>query len=179
VAQIAVVYAHPYPGRSVACRALVEAVKDMQGVAVRPIYSLYPDFDVDVAAEQAALDRAGLVVWLHPLYWYGVPGLMKHWLDVVLVKGWAYGEGGGALAGKDCLWVATTGGDARAYSPEGRHHHPLEAFVTPVEQTARYCGMHWLDPFIVHGAHEIGADALRTAGERLRERLALWQAGTR
>ena len=25
------------------------------------------------AAEQAALERAGLIVWLHPLYWYTVP----------------------------------------------------------------------------------------------------------
>lgn len=176
---IALVYAHPYPGRSIACKALIEALKVLEGVDLRPIYSLYPDFDIDVAAEHEALERAGLVVWMHPLYWYGVPGMMKHWFDVVLVKGWAYGEGGGALAGKDCLWVATTGGDERAYSPEGRHHHPFEAFVAPTEQTARYCGMHWLDPFIVHGAHELSAESLRDAGLRLRERLLAWQVRPR
>lgn len=45
-------------------------------------------------------------MWLHPLYWYGVPGLLKHWRDTVLVKGWAYGEGGGALLAMGLGWKA-------------------------------------------------------------------------
>ena len=74
-------------------RALVAALEGL-GVEVRSLYDRYPDFDIDAAAEQAALDARRLVVWLHPLYWYGVPALLKHWFDTVLVKGWAYGEGG-------------------------------------------------------------------------------------
>jgi glutathione-regulated potassium-efflux system ancillary protein KefF len=179
VEAIAVVYAHPYPSRSIACKALVEAVQDLEGLDLRPIYSLYPDFDIDVAAEREALERAGLVVWMHPLYWYGVPGMMKHWFDVVLAKGWAYGEGGGALAGKDCLWVATTGGDERAYSTEGRHRRAFEAFVPPTEQTARYCGLHWLEPFIVHASHDLSPESLVEAGTRLRERLLSWRSQPR
>ena len=97
---ILVILAHPYPRRSRACAALVEAIRDLPGLEVRSLYDLYPDFDVDRAAEQAALERARLVVWLHPLFWYTVPALMKHWLDEVLVRGFAYGPGGTALAGK-------------------------------------------------------------------------------
>ena len=173
---IALVYAHPYPGRSVACKALVEAAGAVAGVDVRSLYTLYPDFDIDVAAERAALERAGLVMWLHPIYWYAVPGMLKHYFDVVLTKGWAYGEGGGALAGKACLWVATTGGSAEAYSDTGRHGHAFAHFAPPVEQTARYCAMHWLEPCIVHGAHEIGPEALEAAAAALRRRLEQWQA---
>ena len=55
--------------------------------------------------------RRALVVWMHPVYWYSVPALLKHWFDKVLALGWAYGEGGTALRGKHCLWVPTTGGD--------------------------------------------------------------------
>lgn len=175
---IVVIHAHPYPSRSRACAALVEAIRDLPGLELRPLYDLYPDFDVDAAAEQAALERAGLVVWLHPLYWYTVPGLMKHWFDEVLVGGWAHGKGGTALAGKDCLWV-TTAGDAHAFSPEGRHEHAFAAFVPVVEQTARYCGMNWLEPFVVHGAHEVSDAELREAGRQLRSRLAAWQASAR
>lgn len=168
---IVVFHAHPYPTRSRACRAMVESIRSLPGLEVRSLYDLYPDFDIDIDAEQAALVRATLVVWLHPLYWYSVPGLMKHWLDQVLVGGWAHGPGGHALRGKDCLWVATTAGDAAAFSSGGRHGHPFEDFVAPVEQTARYCGMNWLPPFIVHGAHEIPDAELFAAGERLRAML--------
>ena len=170
---IAVVHAHPYPRHSRACAALVEAIRDLPGLELRALYDLYPDFDIDPAAEQAAMERAGLIVWLHPTYWYTAPALMKHWFEKVLVKGWAHG-GGTALAGKECLWVTTTGGDEAAYSAAGRHRQPFDVFAPVVEQTARYCGMSWLEPFVVHGAHEVPEAALREAGERLRARLEAW-----
>ncbi len=168
---IVVVHAHPYPARSRACAALLAAVADVPALQVRSLYRLYPDFDIDPAAEQQALEGASLVVFLSPLYWYSVPALLKHWFDVVLVKGWAYGEDGGKLAGKACLWAVTTGGDGQAFSGAGRHGRPFEDFAPPMERTARYCGMRWLEPFVVHGAHLVGGDALREAGARLRERV--------
>jgi glutathione-regulated potassium-efflux system ancillary protein KefF len=171
---ILVIHAHPYPRSSRACAALVAAIRSVPQLEVRALYDLYPDFDVDVAAEQAAMERADLVIWLHPLYWYTVPGLMKHWFDVVLVGGWAHGETGIALKGKDCLWATTTG-DVEKYALHARHGHPFEAFAPVVEQTARYCGMNWLEPFVVHGTHEIPDEALRDAGLALRSRLEDWQ----
>jgi glutathione-regulated potassium-efflux system ancillary protein KefF len=171
---IVVIHAHPYPSRSRACAALLAAIRDLPQLEVRSLYDLYPDFDVDIAAEQAALEGAGLVVWLHPLYWYTVPGLMKHWFDEVLVTGWAHGAEGTRLHGKDCLWAATTGGEEQAYAPAGRHRREFDAFVPVVEQTARYCGMNWLPNFIVHGAHLVPDDELREAGARLRARLEAW-----
>jgi glutathione-regulated potassium-efflux system ancillary protein KefF len=173
---IVVIFAHPYPQASRACATLLEALDGLAATRVRSLYERYPDFDVDPAAEQAALADAGLVVWLHPMYWYGVPGLLKHWFDTVLVRGWAYGEGGEALSGKDCLWVVTTGGDEEAFSPAGRHAHRFADFVAPVEQVARYCGMNWLPPHVVHGAHEVPAEVLREWGAALRRRLEAWRA---
>jgi glutathione-regulated potassium-efflux system ancillary protein KefF len=170
---IVVVYAHPYPSRSRANAALLGAIADLPRVHVRSLYELYPDFDIDAQAERSALEAARLVVFMHPVYWYTTPGLLKHWFDQVLVRGWAYGDGATGLRGKDCLWVATTGGDEAAYSPGGRHAHEFEAFVPVVEQTARYCGMRWLEPFIVHGAHVVSDAELARTAQRLRERLAL------
>jgi glutathione-regulated potassium-efflux system ancillary protein KefF len=61
-------------------RGAAAAVRDLPS-SVRSLYELYPDFDIDHAAERAVLEKAKLVVWLHPLYRYGLPALMKHWLD--------------------------------------------------------------------------------------------------
>ena len=168
---IVVVHAHPYPARSRAVAALLAAIADVPGLQVRSLYQLYPDFDIDVAAERKALEGAGLVVFLHPIYWYSVPAMLKQWFDVVLVKGWAYGEGGTALAGKPCLWAVTTGGDEQAYTPQGRHGRAFADFAPVVERTARYCGMRWLEPFVAHGAHLVDEAALREAAQRLRDRI--------
>jgi len=173
---IAVIYAHPYPRYSRACATLLAAIDNLPQVEVRSLYDRYPDFDIDPAAEHAALAKARLVVWMHPLYWYTAPALLKHWFDQVLVRGWAYGEGGTALAGKDCLWVTTTGGDEIAFSAQGRHGHPIETFAPVIERTARYCGMNWLAPFVVHGAHQVEAEVLHGAGMALRTRIEEWQA---
>lgn len=172
---ICVIFSHPYPARSHANRVLMRELADQPGIEVRSLYDLYPDFDIDVAAEQAALSRADLIVWMHPIYWYSVPGLMKHWFDQVLAQGWAYGEGGNALRGKHCLWVVTAGGDERAYSPQGMHEQPFANFAPPIEETARFCGMVWEAPFIVHGAHIIEDTALAEVGGRLAQRLEKWK----
>lgn len=165
---VLVVHAHPYPARSVAGAELLAALRGVPDVEVRSLYELYPDFDIDPEAERRALERARLVVLLHPLYWYAPPALLKHWFEVVLTKGWAYGEGGTALAGKDCLWAVTTGGEEGDFGPNGRHGRPFPDFAAAVERTARFCGMNWLEPFVVNAARRAAPEARTEAGRRLR-----------
>ncbi len=124
-------------------------------IVVRDLYALYPDYLIDVAAEQALLTPARLVVWQHPIHWYSMPPLMKLWVDEVLAFGWAYGPGGNALRGKDLWLVATTGGPEDSYHPESYNRYRFDAFLPPYEQTAALCGMRFLPPLLLHGAHKV------------------------
>jgi len=141
--------------------------------ALRDLYALYPDFVIDVAAEQAALLKARLVVWLHPVHWYGMPPLLKLWLDDVFAYGWAYGPGGDRLSGKDLWLVASTGGTEASYRPDGHNRFFIDAFWPPYEQTASLVGMRFLPPMVLHGSHAMAPDELtaRAAvlGDRLRQ----------
>jgi putative NADPH-quinone reductase len=92
-----------------------------------------------------------------------MPALLKQWFDVVLLQGWAWGEGGSALAGKRAF-LAVTAGKA---SPE-----PLAAYVRLVESIARTCGMEWTEPFVLDDAESLGEAALGEAAGRLRARVA-------
>lgn len=172
LAPIVVVYAHPYPSRSAANRALIKGIRGAEGVAVRSLYELYPEFDIDVEAEQEALTAADVIVWQHPFYWYSAPALMKLWFEKVLSMGWAYGKGGTALVGKKCLWVTTTGAPEESYAPDGIHGHPFDAFVPVMLQTARFCGMEWLEPIVLKGVHRLSKDELKAHGRRYCSRLA-------
>lgn len=167
------VYAHPYPDRSRCNRVLLEAVADLPGLQIRSLYDLYPDFDINAPDERSALELAGLVVWQHPMYWYSVPGLLKHWFDKVLSRGWAYGEGGNALRGKRCWWVVSTGGDDQAFGAQGMHQRPFADFVPAVEQTARFCGMEWQEPLVAHGAHRLSSEKLQQIAAEYRRRMQL------
>jgi glutathione-regulated potassium-efflux system ancillary protein KefF len=173
---IALIYAHPYPDRSRAGKALLEGVRDLPELDLRPLYSLYPDFAIDVAAEQSALARADIVVWQSPLFWYGLPALLHLWVEKVLAHGWAYG-GGDAVRGKTAFWVTTTGAPSAAYRAGQMHGHSFDMFVPPVSQTARFCGMHWAPPFVVHGSHRIPDADLRQAANDYRRRLEMLASG--
>ena len=172
---IYVIAAHPAWRESRVNRPLMEAAQALSGVRVRDLYSSYPDYAIDVAKEQAALVRARLVVLLHPIQWYSMPALQKLWLDEVLTYGWAYGEGingkGQALHGKDLWLVATTGGAESSYHPQGYTRYFFDAFLPPYEQTAALCGMRFLPPLILHGAHSVDTPAVGQHLETFRQRL--------
>jgi len=168
---ILLVYAHPHHGRSIANRALISAARDVDGVTLHPLYDRYPDFSIDVAEEQRRLAAARVIVWQHPTFWYGTPALLQLWLETVLTRGFAYGEGGTALRCKQVLWVTTTGGTPAQYVHGAVHGRPFGDFAPRMEQTARFCGMHWLDPFVVHAAHKMPADELARFASAYRARL--------
>ncbi|ANN77671.1 glutathione-regulated potassium-efflux system oxidoreductase KefF [Bordetella flabilis] len=172
---ILIVYAHPYPRYSRANRAMLDAVGDMP-VQVRSLYDLYPDFHIDAAAEQAALRPASLVVWQHPMHWYGTPPLFGLWMDKVLQHGWAYGQGGDALRGKAVLWAVTTGGAADDFTR--CTDTDLGVLGQPLRSAAELCGMRWQPPYALHGAATLDAERLDIAAARYRERLAPYVEGT-
>lgn len=147
-----VIVAHPRWRDSRVNRRLLDAARSIAGVDVNDLYSTYPDFSIDVAAEQQRVARADLIVLVHPIYWYSMPPLQKLWLDEVLSWGWAYGHDGHALANKDLWLVASTGGPASSYRPEGYNQHDFSAFLPAYEQTARLCGMRFLPPHVFFGA---------------------------
>ena len=173
MADILVLAAHPRLETSTANRALLKAARAVgaQHVEVCDLYALYPDYLIDVEAEQARLARARLVVWQHPVHWYGMPPLMKLWLDDVLAFGWAYGPGGGALKGKDVWLAATTGGPEDSYRPDGYNRYFFDAFLPPYEQTAVLCGMRFLPPLLLHGVHRADANAIELHGQLYLSRL--------
>lgn len=177
MARVLVLAAHPTLGHSRVTRRLMRAAAQAApagGIEVRDLYALYPDYLVDVAAEQAQLAEASLVVWLHPVHWYSMPPLLKLWVDEVLAFGWAYGPGGTALRGKDLWLVTSTGGPADSYSAAGYNRRPFEAFLPPYEQTAALTGMRWLPPLVLHGAHRLEEAALDAAAADLTARLERW-----
>ena len=154
-ARVLVLFAHAAPHRSRVNARLAAAARSVPGVHVHDLYETYPDFFIDVEREQALVAAADVVVFLHPIQWYGMPALLKEWTDVVLQHGWAYGKDGTALHGKGYWMVATTGSTAEAYQSGAAHGRPFAHYLPPFEQTAALCGMRWLEPLILHGAHVV------------------------
>jgi len=180
MADVLVLVAHPDIARSRVNRALAAQARLLpeDTVQVRDLYALYPDYVIDIEAEQAALAAARTVVWVHPVQWYSMPALMKLWVDDVLAFQWAYGPGGRALAGK-CLWLAaSTGGVEQSYRDLG-DPVAFERFLPPYRQIAEMVGMRFLDPLIFHGAHRAEAREVHDHAHAFAQRLLALAGETR
>lgn len=135
-----VILAHPDMSRSVANKAIAETLKKNDAVEVRTITELYPDFKIDVEAEQKALVEAENIVLQFPLQWFNVPGILKQWLDDSLALGFAHGTNGDKLKGKNLL-ISFTAGVGEDFYNQG---YQLKNFTDMFLHTASYTGMNYV-----------------------------------
>ena len=122
----------------------------------------------DVAAEQAKLLAADAVILQFPLWWYGVPAILKGWIERVYAFGFAYGYrngsnefrfGDGILKGKRALVNVQAGGPAADYGPRGING-PIDQLLFPLTHGALfYPGMDVLPIHAVYGAGHVSTSA--------------------
>jgi NAD(P)H dehydrogenase (quinone) len=133
-----IVYAHPNPASF--SHALLEGLKatyEQAGdtVVVRDLYALGFDpvlkgedfaamkageLPADITTEQGHVTWADAITVIYPVWWTGLPAILKGWVDRVFLYGfaYAYGEGGveGLLKGKKALLVSCHGTPSEYYA---------------------------------------------------------------
>jgi NAD(P)H dehydrogenase (quinone) len=134
----------------------------------------------DVTSEQHKLLAADAVIFQFPLWWFGMPAILKGWIDRVFAYGLAYGYqgagnqyryGDGGLKGKRALLCVSVGGPAEDYSLRGING-PLEQLLFPITHgTLFFAGMEVLPTFAVYGTVRITADSLAQVKELWRSRI--------
>ena len=112
-----IVYAHPNP-RSFnhAIKETVENVLEENGKTfeIRDLYALNfdpilkpydfitmqkGDYLSDVKKEQEFIKNAKTLIFIHPIWWYSMPAILKGYIDRVFAHGFAYGEVDGQIKG--------------------------------------------------------------------------------
>ncbi|MFI6343988.1 NAD(P)H-dependent oxidoreductase [Streptomyces sp. NPDC050560] len=137
----------------------------------------------DIRREQEKLDRADTLVVQFPLWWFGMPAILKGWFDRLFVQGYAQGVphpetgramryGDGGLAGRRAFVVTTVGANAATTGPRGIHGDIDEVLFPLLHGTLWYTGMRVVPPLVVNGTVRLSDAEYGAAVERLRERLA-------
>jgi putative NADPH-quinone reductase len=134
-------------------------------------------FADEVEAELQKLAWCDVMIWQFPLWWFGVPAVLKGWVDRVFAMGRAYGAGqfyeNGVFRGKRALLSLTTGSGspAEAYQPGGLQGDLL-GILRPIHRgMLQFTGFTVLAPQVVYGparlTDEERAAALATWAARL------------
>ena len=115
----------------------------------------------DVRAEQDKLLWADNVILQFPLWWFGMPSIMKGWIDRVFAHGFAIGVqkpgtkqwaryGEGTLAGRRSMVATTTGAREEQLQSRGLNGD-LEDLLFPITHGMLfYTGMEVVPSFVVY-----------------------------
>jgi NAD(P)H dehydrogenase (quinone) len=121
-------------------------------------------FTEELTAEMEKLLWCELVIFCFPLWWFGVPAILKGWFDRILAMGFAYGGGRwfetGPLLGRRALLAITAGAPRERYM-EGAIFGDIGHVLYPIHVgILNLVGIAALPPFIAW------SPARRSAEER-------------
>ncbi|TPN02125.1 NAD(P)H-dependent oxidoreductase [Mesorhizobium sp. B2-1-3A] len=130
----------------------------------------------DIAAEIEKVRRADFVLFQFPIWWFGMPAILKGWADRVFARGFAYLPGRkydtGMFKGKLAMVAATTGTSADTYAPDGIDGDILTVLWPVHNGLLRYSGFDVLPPFVAYMPGRVGDDGRQAYLEAYGKRLA-------
>jgi NAD(P)H dehydrogenase (quinone) len=129
--------------------------------------SVHHGFVPELQAEMDKLVWCDALILQFPLWWLGLPAILKGWVDRVFAVGRAYGGGRyfskGVFSSKRAMCSVTVGGPADAYSEIGVYG-PIAPILFPINHgILGFVGFTVVEPFIVHSPARMSASE-RAAG---------------
>lgn len=177
MSKILLVTAHPRLEKSRNNIRLMKAADSVDNVVIRDLYELYPRFFINTETEQQYLEQSQVIILQHPFYWYGIPALMKQYLDMVFTHGWAYGKDGDKLKDKILFNALTTSGTRESYHANEHNRFPLASYLIPYNQLAYVCRMHYLPPFVLHESGKSTASQSAKHATQFKELIQILASG--
>jgi NAD(P)H dehydrogenase (quinone) len=96
----------------------------------------------DIKTEQEHIKWADVITFVYPVWWVGLPALLKGYVDRVLSNGFGYeyvnGAPNGLLKGKKGLLFCTTGSPNELYEQNGMHDSMKQTSDTGI---FNFCGI--------------------------------------
>jgi len=138
-------------------------------------------FAPDIAREQRRFLEADLLILLYPVWWGGMPAILKGWIDRVLACGFAYVDGRrfdtGFFRGRRGIMCLTTGGTRARFAPDGVYGDIHQVLWPAQRCVMEYLGLDALEPFVAYAAPRVDQAAREAYLSAWRTRL-LEIAGT-
>ncbi len=106
------------------------------------LHSADQPLEPDLVGAQAAIEAARHIVWVSPVWWVGLPALLKGFIDRTLLSGWAFhiksnGLPEGLLSGRSARVVLTMDAPGWWYRMANRR----AVYRSFVGGTLKFCGL--------------------------------------
>jgi NAD(P)H dehydrogenase (quinone) len=130
-------------------------------------------FEPALQAEMDKLAWCDTLILQFPLWWFGMPAILKGWIDRVFAVGRAYGNRRwfdvGIFAGKRAMCSVTIGGLEPVYTDRGING-PIGSILFPINHgILGFTGFDVVQPFLVYGPSRISHEQRESHLARYRE----------
>lgn len=122
-------------------------------------------FAPEISEEMSKLFWCDAFILQFPLWWFGLPAILKGWVDRVFALRRVYGGGRfyrtGIFTGRRAMCSITIGGPASMYGEDGVNG-PLPTILYPIHHgILGFTGFTVWDPFLVHAPQQMSFEQRR------------------
>ncbi|MBW8362625.1 MAG: NAD(P)H-dependent oxidoreductase [Kaistella sp.] len=136
-----VIFAHPYLEYSSSNVELIKFYEKKQHFTFRDLYEEYPDFHIQAFRERKRLAEYERIIFHFPLIWFGVPPLLKLWIDEVFDIKWLSDEERNPMKNKEAFILITAGGKEESFAKDGTYGKTIEEMLTGFLLSLKITGM--------------------------------------
>jgi len=101
-----------------------------QHFTFRDLYEEYPDFHIPAFRERKRMVNYDRYIFHFPLIWFGMPPLLRLWLDEVVDGNWIGNYGENPLENKEIYILVTTRSKERSFGKNGKHGYTIEELIS-------------------------------------------------
>ena len=96
----------------------------------RDLYEEYPDFHIPAFRERKRIGNYERIIFHFPLIWFGIPPLLKLWMDEVFDVKWQKEDINNPMEGQEAIILVTTNFREQHFTKEGQFGHTMDELLS-------------------------------------------------
>ncbi|MDQ0477026.1 MULTISPECIES: NAD(P)H-dependent oxidoreductase [Chryseobacterium] len=166
------IFAHPYFEYSTTNIELIKAYETSDLLTFKDLYEEYPDFHIATFKERKRIREYERLVFHFPLIWFGLPPLLRLWIDEVFDMSWkAEDENDHPLMNKDAIIIVTIGAKEEHYQKNGLYKTTIEELMRPLALCLEVTGIEVKEIIAVYESDDLQEEQLKTICHKITKTL--------
>lgn len=168
------IFAHPYFEYSTTNIELIKAYSASDQLVFKDLYEEYPDFHIATFRERKRIVEYERLVFHFPLIWFGLPPLLRLWIDEVFDMSWK-AEHDHPLINKDAIIIVTIGAAEKHYQKNGLYHTTIEELMKPLTLSLEVNGIEVREIISVFDADDLQSATLKQITKKINQSLEKYE----
>ena len=162
------IFAHPYFEYSTTNIELIKAYESSDNLIFKDLYEEYPDFHISTFKERKRIREYERLVFHFPLIWFGLPPLLRLWIDEVFDMSWkAESVNNHPLINKDAIIIVTIGATEENYQPDGLYKTTINELMKPLTLCLEVTGIEVKEIIPIYHADDLEEIELQNITQKI------------